>query len=70
MGKSRCPAFRPGLQTLAFLAGFASVLSFLWLAWSQGGYNPQIQRVVIADGVALVCLVIGGLVHAYRHLRN
>ncbi|WP_245213759.1 phosphopantetheine adenylyltransferase [Rhodoferax sp. AJA081-3] len=63
-------AFRPGLQTLAFVAGFASVLSFLWLAWSQGGYNPQIQRVVIADVVALVCLVLGGLVHAYRQLRN
>ncbi len=63
-------AFRPGLQTPAFLAGFASVLSFLWLAWWQGGYNPQIQRVVIADVVALVCLVTGGLVHAYRQLRN
>lgn len=63
-------AFRPGLQTLAFLAGFTSVLSFLWLAWSQGGYNPQIQRVVIADVVALVCLVTGGLVHAYRQFRN
>lgn len=63
-------AFRPGLQTLAFLAGFASVLSFLWLAWSQGGYNLQIQRVVIADVVALVCLVVGGLVHAYRQSQN
>jgi len=52
-------AFRPALQPLAFVAGFASVLSFLWLAWSTGGYNPQVGRVVVADVVALVCLVAG-----------
>ncbi len=59
-------AFQPRLQTLAFVAGFASVLSFLWLAWSVGGYNPQLARVVLADAVALVCLVIGGALHAYQ----
>lgn len=53
-------AFMPALQTAAFIAGFASVVSFLWLAWSVGGYNAQISRVVVADVVALVCLVIGG----------
>ncbi len=26
-------AFRPALQTVAFLAGFVSVVSFLWLVW-------------------------------------
>ncbi len=57
-------AFRPALQPLAFAAGFASVASFLWLAWSVGGYNPLLGRVVIADIVALVCLVIGVGVYA------
>ena len=52
-------AFRPALQPLAFIAGFASVLSFLYLAWSVGGYNSQVGRVFAADVVALVCLVIG-----------
>lgn len=61
-------AFQPALQTLAFVAGFASVVSFLWLAWSASGYNPQLARVVLADGVALVCLVAGGALHAYLRM--
>jgi hypothetical protein len=54
-------AFKPAWQPLAFGAGFISVLSFLWLAWSVGGYNMQINRVVIADIGALVCLIIGSI---------
>lgn len=52
-------AFRPSLQAIAFIAAFVSVLSFLLLAWSSGGYNAQVSRVVTADLVALVALVIG-----------
>jgi hypothetical protein len=52
-------AFRPGLQPAAFAVGFVSVVSFLALAWSVGGYNAQLARVVMADLVALACLVIG-----------
>jgi hypothetical protein len=58
-------AFRPELQSLAFVAGFASVASFLYLAWSVGSYNAQIARVFAADVVALVCLVIGAAAHGY-----
>jgi len=58
-------AFRPAYQVAAFVAGFVSVLSFLCLAWSTGGYNAQLGRVVIADDVALVCLVIGAAAYAY-----
>lgn len=57
-------AFRPSLQTLAFVAGFVSVGSFLWLARSVGGYNAEIARIVTADVVALVCLVVGAAAHA------
>lgn len=53
-------AFRPELQIIAFVAGLASVLSFLWLAWTGAPHNAQISRVVAADLVALVCLVAGG----------
>ena len=53
-------AFRPSLQDMAFVAGFASVLSFLGLAWSAGPHNAEIGRVVTADLVALVCLLVGG----------
>jgi nicotinamide riboside transporter PnuC len=51
-------AFRPAVQPLAFIAGFVSLVSFLWIAWSVGGYNPLVGRVVLVDLVALVCLVV------------
>ncbi|WP_372660956.1 phosphopantetheine adenylyltransferase [Hydrogenophaga sp.] len=59
-------AFVPSLQALAFIAGWVSVGSFLWLAWSQGGYNAAVQRVVITDAVALVCLTVGLLAWVYQ----
>jgi len=62
-------AFRPALQTLAFIAGFVSVISYLWLAWSVGGYNAPLGRVFAADVVALVCLAVGAAAHAYLELQ-
>jgi len=62
-------AFKTTLQPLALLAGFVSVLSFVWLAWSVGDYNDSIARVVIADIVALGFLVLGSagwVVQTYR----
>jgi hypothetical protein len=53
-------AFRPALQAAAFVGGFVSVVSFLAIAASVGGYNGQIARVFTADLVALACLVVGG----------
>jgi hypothetical protein len=52
-------AFQPAVQLLAFVAGFVSVVSFLWLAWSVGNHNAHIGRVFAADVVALACLVVG-----------
>lgn len=63
-------AFRPALQTVAFAAGFVSVLSFLWLAWSVGGYNAQLARVFKADIVALLCLLVGGAAHVALRVRG
>lgn len=57
-------AFKPAYQTVAFIGGFISVVSFLYLAWSLGSYNEQVGRVFVADVVALGCLVAGGVVHA------
>lgn len=59
-------AFRPSLQTLAFIAGFVSVISFLWLAYSAGQYNKQIAAIIVADVVALVCLIVGVAVYVLR----
>lgn len=58
-------AFRPQFQAIAFIAGFVSVVSFLWLAWSVGGYNTQVARVFTADVVALACLILGFLAYLY-----
>lgn len=62
-------AFRAALQPLALFAGSVSVASFLWFAWSTGGYNALLGRVVAADIVALVCLAVAGSAYAYgrRH---
>jgi hypothetical protein len=62
-------AFKPTLQPAALVAGLASVVSFLVLAWSVGGYNAQIHRVVVADLVALVALVVGGVAYMYARQR-
>ncbi len=58
-------AFRPSLQPMAFVAGGASVLSFLYLAWSVGGHNAQVGRVFTADIVAGACLIVGVLAYAF-----
>lgn len=63
-------AFRPELQTAAFIAGFVSVGSFMYLAWSVGSYNTHIARVFAADIGALVCLVIGVAGYAFLALRQ
>jgi hypothetical protein len=58
-------AFRPPLQPLAILAGFVSVVSFLWLSWLAEAYNELLGRVVVADIVALACLALAGSAYAY-----
>lgn len=63
-------AFRPAFQTVAFIAGFVSVVSFLLLAWSVGSYNAQVARVFMADIVALACLIIGVTAHVYVQSRG
>lgn len=51
-------AFRPRLQIAALWVAGASVGSFLVLAWSVGGYNDALGRVVVADLVAVVLLAV------------
>lgn len=60
-------AFTPSIRLLALVAGFISVLSFLWLAWSTGGYNALVARIVTADIVALACLLVTLVLHYATH---
>jgi hypothetical protein len=50
-------AWRMELRTAAYVAGLASVLAFIAVAWITPGYNALIQRVVVADWIAAACLV-------------
>lgn len=57
-------AFQPAVQTLAFIAGFVSVISYLWLVRTVGGHNAQLARVYVADVIALIALAAGAAAHA------
>lgn len=63
-------AFQPALQPLAFIAGFVSVVSFIAIAWSVGGYNEAVRRVVIADLVAVVCLCVAGILYLITYRQS
>ena len=53
-----------GLRRPALVVGGISAATFLVLARAGGSYNAQLARVVTADVVALVCLIIAGIAHA------
>lgn len=60
-------AFKPAFQPAAFVAGFVSVMSFMWLAWPLSTHNTQVSRIFMADLVAFGCLILGVTAHAYVH---
>jgi hypothetical protein len=51
-------AFRPDLRAVALIAGLVSTVSFLAIAWGVGGFNAQVARVVAADVLAVVLLLV------------
>jgi hypothetical protein len=61
--------FKQSFQPYAFCVGFVSVLSFIGLSWATGNYNEQIARVVAADLIALVALIIGSIALGYQTLK-
>jgi hypothetical protein len=63
-------AFKPPLQFPALVAGAVSVASFLLLAYSTGGFNEELKRVVVADIIAAVGLAIGFLVYIFLKSRS
>jgi hypothetical protein len=44
------------------------VVSFLYLAAAVGSFNEQVNRVVIADKVAVICLVVGAVAYVMSRL--
>ena len=61
-------AFRPDLRAVALIAGLVSTVSFLVIAWGVGGYNAQVARVVVADLLAVVLLLVAAGIEWRRSL--
>lgn len=59
-------AFVPAWRSVAAVVGFISIGSFLLIAWSVGGYNALIARVVWIDVAALVLLLVAVVLNARR----
>ena len=57
-------AFHPPLRSVGYAVGFASMLSFLLVAWQVGGYSAEIHRVILVDVVGISALAGAALVHA------
>jgi hypothetical protein len=60
-------AFKPAVQSLALVAGFVSVISFIAIAWSVGEYNESIRKVFLADIVAIIGLAVASVVYVINN---
>jgi hypothetical protein len=59
-------AFKPELHGLALAGATVSVVTFLVIALTTGGYNAAVATVVKVDAVAVVLLAAGWLAHLAR----
>ncbi len=55
-------AFTPSFQNIAILGGLISATAFLWIAVTTSDYNSNMTRVVYADIIAIICLLIAALI--------
>lgn len=53
--------FVPAWQWPAMGMAAISMLGFLWLAWSVGGYNESIARVALVDMAGMVCVAVAAV---------
>lgn len=63
-------AFKAKIHLHALVAAAVSVISFLAIAWSVGGYNDQVARVFTADLVALFCLAVAFIAYFIAKLKG
>ena len=59
-------AVKPSLRLMGLVVGLTSMLSFVVVAYTYGGGNAQLDRVVFVDVAASVLLVIGYLLGRRR----
>jgi hypothetical protein len=58
-------AFHPPLRPLATGVGLVSMVSYLVIALGIGGYNAELQRVVVVDLVGIAALVGGAVLSTF-----
>lgn len=63
-------AFRRSWQNPVIAAAAISTIAFLVLAFDEGRYGAAIARVVVADGIAVACLVIASVLRAIETRRR
>jgi hypothetical protein len=63
-------AFRAELVPLAIIGGLISAAAFIGLAWSVGGYNAAVARIVVADLIAVGCLVVAAVCYGLSSQRS
>ena len=51
-------AFKPSFHVVAILGGLVSATAFLWLALTTSEYNTSMTRVLYADVIAIICLLV------------
>lgn len=59
-------AWVPKHQMAAFVLGFGSMLSFLLVAWTTGGFNQAIQKVVVVDIVGIVVFIVAAVLYSFQ----
>lgn len=59
-------ALIPPWRTPAVAAGAASMASFIFLAWSIGGFNAAIRRIVMIDAAVLALLALATVLALVR----
>ena len=59
-------AWMPAWRPLALTAGLVSAVGFMLIGFQVGGWNQALQRVLVADVIAVVCLVVAAILNRLR----
>ena len=51
----------PSYQTPAMIMAAVSMIGFLYLAWTVGGYNDAISQIAMIDSAGIVCLALAAI---------
>ena len=57
-------------QIPALIGGLISMLTFVVIAFLEGGFNPKITTVVIADVIASVLLGVAGVLRMWTMMQT